>query len=326
IHFNQEFVDWKEDLKELIVKDKQTQATITYPSDILIGADGSASLVRHSLEKNGHTQSNVQHFPFGYKEADIPAGKEGSFLMEKNALHIWPQKNFMLIALPNSNGTFTCTLFLAEEGPVSFQNLNSLTDYEYFVTTYFPDLKELIPTVAHQLFENPVSGLHSISCFPWSVSGTAVLIGDAAHAILPFYGQGMNAGFEDARILSELVGKFSGDWKKIIPQFEQERKPNADAIRVLAENNFIEMRDLVSDPHFLLKKKLERHLVEWTQGQWIPQYTMVTFSHLPYEEALKKGQYQDQVLENIIQAFSIQSNSDWTKLESPVLSYLKKNS
>ena len=323
-HFDHDFLDWIPETQKLIVHDKSSDTIQQFKTNILLGADGAFSGVRKVLERYSKINTNIQEFPFGYKEADVPASPNGDFLLEKNALHIWPQKSFMLIALPNTDGTFTCTLFLGLKGDVSFEKLKSLTDWESFVAKYFPDLAELAPSVAVQLAENPVSVLSSLTCYPWSYENTAFLIGDAAHAILPFYGQGMNAGFEDISILSELIDEHDGNWEQIIPTFEQSRKPNADAIRELAERNFIEMRDLVTDPEFLVKRALEHHIVEWTQGKWTPLYTMVTFSHLPYSEALNKGNLQDQLLEKIIRELSINSECDWEKLKVAVLSYLSK--
>ena len=321
-HFENDFVDWNSETKQLVVLNKITNTKESFQTDILIGADGAFSKVRHFLEAKANTITEVGQFPFGYKEADIPSGPEGSFLLEKNALHIWPQKSFMLIALPNTNGTFTCTLFLGLKGEASFEKLNSLDDWQFFVQQYFPDLGDLIPVISKQLFENPLSVLASSTSYPWSDGNSAFLIGDAAHAILPFYGQGMNAGFEDARILSELESNFAGDWSKIIPSFETSRKPNADAIRILAERNFVEMRDLVTDSHFLLKRKLEKHIIEWTNSKWISLYSLVTFSHVPYSEALTRGNEQDELLEQIIQHFSIIPESELENLKESILDFL----
>ncbi|MEP7129077.1 MAG: NAD(P)/FAD-dependent oxidoreductase, partial [Chitinophagales bacterium] len=207
-------------------------------SNLIFGADGAYSSLRHTmqfLDRFNLSQSYIEH---GYKELTIPAGKDGSHLLYKNALHIWPRKNFMLIALPNLDGSFTCTLFFQFDGPVSFSEIKTEQDTENFFREYFPDVIPLMPTYKEDFTNNPTSSLVTISCFPWAYKDKACLIGDAAHGILPFFGQGMNCGFEDCTILNGLMDKYSDDWTKIFPAFEQSRKPNTDAIAELALNNF----------------------------------------------------------------------------------------
>ena len=248
-------------------------------ADVIFGADGafSAARLQHQLQ---HDKFDYQQYYIdcGYKELTIPAGPGNSFPMEKNALHIWPRKDYMLIALPNLDGNFTCTLFFPFEGELSFQQLDTEEKVITFFKKTFPDTLELIPDLTNQFFHNPVSSLVTVKCFPWIREDKFALIGDAAHAIVPFFGQGMNCGFEDCRILDELIDQYGDDWKTILDEYQSIRKPDADAIADLAVNNFIEMRDKTADPKFLLQKKIEARLHEKYPGKWIPAYTQVTFS------------------------------------------------
>ena len=273
--------------------------------DLIFGADGAFSALRKSFLRNDRFDYAQQYIGHGYKELSIPAGKSGEHRLEKNALHIWPRGNFMLIALPNIDGSFTCTLFFPFEGEVSFASIKNENDWMQFCTKYFPDAAALMPSLREDYLRNPVSSLHTVKCFPWTHGGRNCLIGDAAHAIVPFFGQGMNAGFEDCTMLNELMDEYvvgdntnNGDWKKILTHFENSRKPNTDAIADLALTNFIEMRDLVADAHFLKKKKIEK-LVAAAYPAYLSLYAMVSFSHIPYAEALRRGRLQNALLEKL---------------------------
>jgi kynurenine 3-monooxygenase len=235
----------------------------------------------------------------GYKELTIPPAEDGSLKMEKHALHIWPRKNFMLIALPNTDGTFTCTLFLPFEGEISFARLKTKDDVLAFFNTHFPDAVPMMPTLVEDFFNNPTSSLITTHIKPWHYKDKSALIGDAAHAIVPFYGQGMNAGFEDCSILSELLEK-EDDWSVILDKYDNKRKPNGDAVAQLALLNFVEMRDKVADPVFLERKKIEKELGKRYPEQFISVYEMVSFSHTPYNTALQCVQAQDQLLGQIM--------------------------
>ncbi len=239
-----------------------------------------------------YSQDYLAH---GYKELSIPPGPGGAFQLDKNALHIWPRSSFMLIALPNLDGSFTCTLFLELD---TFAQ----ADKAWFAAQ-FPDALALMPDFDAQWETNPVSSLVTVRCYPWSYAGRALLVGDAAHAIVPFYGQGMNAGFEDCRVLMDTLEQCAlpsgaDDWPAALSRFEREHKQNADAIAHLAVENFVEMRDKVADPVFLKKRALERRLAALLPGKVVPLYTMVTFSpRLPYAEALRRGRAQQRVLD-----------------------------
>jgi len=261
--------------------------------DFLVGADGAFSEVRKSILEMDKSEFDKSFLDYGYKELTIPEGPTG-FQLEPNYLHIWPRGHFMLIALPNPNKTFTCTLFLPYEGAKSFENLTTKAEIKSFFSSEFPEVQKLMPSLESEFLQNPTSSLVTIKSFPWSSNRTMVL-GDAAHAIVPFYGQGMNAGFEDCRVLMELVDRHHSDWDLILPIFESTRKKDTDAISELALKNFEEMRSKVMDGDFLERKKIESKLHKLYPQDWVPLYTMVTFSHMPYHQALIIGQLQDQV-------------------------------
>ena len=303
IHFNHKCDEVLLKEKKVIFIDKnQDQKIVDY--DLLFGADGAYSALRSAMQKKDRFDYSQSYINHGYKELHIPADSNNNFKLEKNALHIWPRKSFMLIALPNLDGSFTCTLFFPFEGNPSFGSLNTDMEVEKFFSDYFPDIKKLSPDYLNNYNHNPTSSLVTVRCFPWAYENSACLIGDAAHAIVPFFGQGMNCGFEDCRILDEIMNDES-DWKVILDSFQKSRKENADAIAELALNNFIEMRDLVSDPHFLHKKSIEKKISEVLKDDFISAYGMVSFSNLPYSTALKKGKQQNEVLEKLSKLESI---------------------
>lgn len=267
-------------------------------SEVIFGADGAFSAVRKRMEQTDRFSYSQYYIEHGYKELSIPP-KNGGFSLEPNYLHIWPRGNFMLIALPNNDRSFTCTLFLPFEGENSFQNLSNKDQVNAFFQREFKDAKKLLPDLTDQFFENPTGSMVTTKANPWN-RGKCVLIGDAAHAIVPFYGQGMNAGFEDVTILQQLGKKTGWNWDELLPAFSKERKRDADAISSLALNNFEEMRDHVANPDFLRRKKIEAELQKRFPDQWLPLYSMVTFSHLPYSEALRLGEIQADIMDNVL--------------------------
>jgi kynurenine 3-monooxygenase len=223
-----------------------------------------------------------------------------------NALHIWPRKDYMLIALPNLEKTFTCTLFFPFEGEASFAKLTTEEKVKEFFEKIFPDVVPLMPDYCNEFFNNPTSSLVTVKCFPWVREDKFALIGDAAHAIVPFFGQGMNCGFEDCRILDELIEQYNEDWSTILDQYQSLRKPDGDAIADLAINNFTEMRDKTADPKFLLQKKIEAKLHEKYPDKWIPAYSQVTFSpHIRYSQALERGQRQEAIMQEVMKMDNI---------------------
>lgn len=304
IYFDQRCVEADLDAPAIVVEDGQTQARTRHQGDVLFGADGAFSAIRHAMMMRPRFNYAQTYETYGYKELTIPprAGDgDDRFRIEKNALHIWPRGGFMLIALPNLDGSFTVTLFLPYEGERSFERLQTPTDVERFFAEEFPDALAVMPTLAEDFFQNPTGDLATMRCGPWHYRERACLIGDAAHAIVPFYGQGMNAGFEDCRVLGDLLdGAGERSLGSLLATFAEDRKPNADAIADLALMNFVEMRDRVADPRFLLQKQIEARIHELFGDQYLTLYSMVSFSHLPYAQALREGRAHDQLMEKIL--------------------------
>ncbi len=272
----------------------------TATGDAVIATDGAGSVIRNEMMHGGAARFNFsQHFlEHGYKELHIPDAN-GAFQMEKNALHIWARGAFMMIALPNFDGSFTCTLFLAHTGANSFEQLTDEQLLLEFFQKNFADAIPLMPNLTADFFANPTGNLGTVKCFPWNVGGKALLLGDSAHAIVPFYGQGMNASFEDCRVLNDLIGQDDIDWKTVFDKFTTARKENTDAIAQMAEENFYEMRDAVADPIFQRKRQLETRL-EHEFPDYYSKYSMVTFrADLPYKIAQERGNAQDKLLMKI---------------------------
>ncbi len=264
------------------------------------------------------------YIDFGYKELTIPAGRNEDFQMEKNALHIWPRGNFMLIALPNMDGSFTCTLFFPFDGDPSFKSLESKQKVTDFFEKTFTDALALMPTLAEDFFANPVSSLVTVKCFPWIRDDKFALIGDAAHAIVPFFGQGMNCGFEDCLVLNGLIDKHDHDWSKILAEYQQFRKPDADAIAEMALLNFTEMRDKVGNPAFLLQKKIEATFSGKHPHLWTPAYAQVTFSpQIRYSDALKNSIRQEKIMQTIMSLPDIESNWQSEEVENIMLELIQ---
>ncbi|MFN7262124.1 MAG: FAD-dependent oxidoreductase [Cyclobacteriaceae bacterium] len=283
------------------------------PFYLIIGSDGAFSAVRLAMQFTDQFNFSQNYIEHGYKELHIPAGVAGSFQMEKNALHIWPRESYMLIALPNPDGSFTLTLFFPFTGETSFEILSIKEKVTDFFKSVFPDAYALMPQLLEEFFQNPSSSLVTMRCFPW-VRNKTLLIGDAAHALVPFYGQGMNAGFEDCHVLNQLLNQFADDWDQVLPSFQEIRKPNADAIAKLALDNFVEMRDLVNDADFILRKKIESKLHEMFPEKWIPLYSMVTFhENIPYSVAYETGQKQKRIMEDVLKQPDIEKN--WENLD-----------
>jgi kynurenine 3-monooxygenase len=324
IFFNErcDGVDMSKGSANFFNTDKKTASNIQ--SDLFFGSDGAFSALRMAYQLQTDRFEYRQHYiDASYKELIIPPGPDGTFLMEKNALHIWPRGSFMLIALPNPDGNFTCTLFLPPEGEKSFAKLQTREQVKKFFDEEFPDAVPLMPSLLEDFFTNPTSSLVTVKCWPWVQQNKYALIGDAAHAIVPFFGQGMNCGFEDCVVLDQLIGKFNNNWNEIFPEYQRLRKPDGDAIADLAIANFVEMRDKTADKLFLLQKKIEARFSEKYPEKWLPLYTMVTYSpHIRYSEALQKGVEQELLMAEVMKMKNIETVWDSEEVEKKILSML----
>ncbi|RZJ33695.1 MAG: FAD-dependent monooxygenase [Flavobacterium sp.] len=325
-HFNQKI--WDVSLADATLHIGETErgewTEVKY--DKIFGADGAFSRVRHRMQRQSMFDYSQQFLQTGYKELNIPANPDGTHKLDKNSLHIWPRGEYMLIALPNLDGSFTCTLFMPFEGENSFASLTDVARVEAFFLKNLPDTVDVIPKLTEDFFKNPVSTLVTMKCYPWTFSDKVALIGDACHAIVPFYGQGMNAGFEDISVLSDLMDAHGDDWLAIFEEYQKSRKPNTDAIAELSYRNFMEMSDRTADERFLLQKKIEKRFSERHPNDWLPLYSRVTFSHRPYTEALAAGQRQKEIMDTIMQMPEIEKMWDSEAVEKKMLELLKISS
>lgn len=292
--------------------------------DKVFGADGAFSRVRHRMQRQNMFNYSQEFLNTGYKELNIPANLNGTHKLDKNSLHIWPRNEFMLIALPNPDGSFTCTLFMPFEGEHSFNALKDKATLEAFFAKHFPSTKDVIPNLVNDFFKNPTSTLVTMKCFPWTYKDKVALIGDACHAIVPFYGHGMNAGFEDITILSQMMDKYGDDWEKIFREYEISRKPDTDAIAELSYRNFMEMSSNTADEKFLLQKKIEKNFSEKYPELWEPLYSRVTFSYRPYSEALAMGDRQKEIMSHIMQIHGIEQKWNSEEIEQEIIGLLRE--
>jgi len=295
VHFNRKCTDV--DLAEPACRLETETGKLTARGDAVIGVDGAFSAVRASMQRKiENFQYSESYLAHGYKELTIPPAADGSWVIEKNALHIWPRKSFMMIALPNPDGSFTCTLFWEFEGLRSFATTKTDDDVRRFFGEEFPDAVPLMPTLLEDFKNNPTGSLVTIRCAPWYYHDKVCLLGDAAHAVVPFYGQGMNAAFEDCIVLDECLDKFPDNRERAFAGYFARRKENADALADLAIGNFIEMRDKTASRTFRAKKKLDHLLEAALPGVYLPLYTMVTFTRIPYAQAARRARRQDRIL------------------------------
>ncbi len=295
-----------------------------YQFDLVFGCDGAFSRIRHKMQRRSRFDYSQDFIDVGYKELTIPANPDGSHKLEKNSFHIWPRGRFMFIAMPNLDGSFTCTLFLPFEGDVSFERIKTKKDATEFFNTFFPNVIAEIDNLTEDFFKNPTSALVTMKCYPWTYWDKVALVGDAAHAVVPFYGQGMNAGFEDIYVLDTIIEKHGDDWETIFKEYQESRKPDADAIAELSYRNFMEMSAKTADPEFLLQKKIERKFAEKHPDKWLPVYWRVTFSDRPYSEALAIGDAQEAIMKQVMQLPDIEENWDSEEVELKMLELLAK--
>ncbi|MBL4593581.1 MAG: FAD-dependent monooxygenase [Flavobacteriales bacterium] len=311
------------DLENGIVYLENTQTGVAseVQADLVFGTDGAFSAIRYNaMQKLDRFQYSQNYIDDGYREILLPANEDGSYKLDKNALHIWPRGRFMLIALPNEDGSFTCTLFMPFKGDNSFETLTSKEAVDNFFKTTFTDFYEMMPNIADAWEDHPLSSLAIVRCYPWTHGKTA-LMGDAAHATVPFYGQGMNCGFEDCTVMWDMMQKYGDDVNKVFDEYQKSRKPDGDGVQDLSLHNYHVMRDFVGDPKFLLQKKIEGHFSEKHPDKWLPLYSQVTFSHIRYSEAWKTGQKQDAIMKNVMAKFdNIESIWDSEEVEQAILS------
>ena len=292
--------------------------------DKVFGADGAFSRVRHRMQRQSMFNYSQEFLNMGYKELNIPANADGTHKLDKNSFHIWPKQAFMLIAMPNTDGSFTCTLFMPFEGENSFDSLKDKDTLKDFFAEHFPSTLDVIPNLVEDFFKNPTSTLVTMKCYPWTFEDKVALIGDACHAIVPFYGHGMNAGFEDITILNQMIQQYGDDWTTIFKEYEKSRKPNADAIAELSYRNFMEMSSKTADDKFHLQKKIEKHFSEKYPDKWLPLYSRVTFSFRPYSEALALGDSQKAIMDEVMKMDDIEHIWDSEAVDQKILSLLEQ--
>ncbi len=319
IHFNERCTGLNLRSGAVHLRNEDTGADGVVDSKVVIGTDGATSAVRTEMLKLPRFNFSQQYLDYGYKELTIPAGTNGRHVLETHALHIWPRGTFMLIALPNIDGTFGCILFLPfEGGDVSFEALDTEAKVLSFFEGQFPDALRLMPNLIENYFGNPTGAMVTVKCSPWHADGQALLLGDAAHAIVPFFGQGMNCAFEDCTYFLELLDRYGSEWPVLFSEFEEARKANTDAIADLAIENFVEMRDRVADPRFLFRKKVELELEKKYPGLFVPKYAMVTFHRTPYSIAALRGAVQDRMLGELCDSVQRLEDIDWARAEALV--------
>lgn len=298
-HFGQRVADVDFDTRQVSLVEEPGGRRHHIHAATLIATDGGGSAVRQALMRHRDVKVTEDILPHAYKELTIPAAADGSHRMEKHALHIWPRGGYMLIALPNLDGSFTVTLFLAREGTPSFAQLEQPGELKRFFASEFPDALALIPELEQDFNTHPTGLMGTVHTAHWHADGSALLLGDAAHAIVPFHGQGMNCAFEDCLVLDQCLASHGEDWSRVFTEFETLRRPNAEAIAAMALENYVEMRDAVRDPRFLLQKKLGFLLEERNPGMFVPRYSMVMFHHLPYADAKHRGALQQRILDSL---------------------------
>ena len=322
--FNQKCIAADIEKSELACVDLSDDKAYTVSGSPIFGADGGGSVIRRAMQKSHGISASEDILGHSYKELAIPPAENGRHRIEKNALHIWPRGGFMLIALPNLDGSFTVTLFLPNGGENSFEMLTDDAVLIGFFEKHFPDALAVIPNLVEDFFTNPIGALGTVRCQPWSVSGKATLLGDAAHAVVPFHGQGMNAAFEDAYALDCLIEAHGIDWEKIFSLYQDNRKANADAIADMALENYIEMRDSVRDQRFHLQKLLAFELERRYPDRFIPRYSMVMFHHeIPYSVAQRRGSIQATLLTELTENVDLLDQVDMDRAAELVDSQLQ---
>ena len=302
IRFNHQLLSADLEQNKLLFQLSDSLEEIELPFNRVIGCDGSASILRKSIVEKADTQYVKKPLGHGYKELTIPPLKSGKFRIEPNALHIWPRGNHMLIALPNNDCSFTCTLFFPMTGATSFETVKTEKDILDLFQSQFHDAIKLIPNLVEDFQKNSTGDLASVYCKPWHLGDKALLIGDAAHAVVPFFGQGMNASFQDCSTLAKLMGQNKNDWKTIFNTFSSVQVENGHAIADMAIENYLEMRDHVNDTEYKKRRNVELKLERMFPGQFIPRYSMVSFHQIPYAEVYQRGEKQFKIIGDVLKA------------------------
>jgi len=323
IHFDEECIHVDLEKGTAIFRNAVDGKMSQAQAQVVFATDGAFSAARyHGFQKLDRFNYSQQYIPDGYREILLPANADGSYKLDKETLHIWPRGRFMLIALPNFDGSFTCTLFMPfEDDKHCFNNLDSKEKVRDFFKEVFPDFFEMMPEIAVEWDLHPLSSLAIIRCFPWT-HGRYALMGDAAHATVPFFGQGMNCGFEDCTVMNELMEEWNHDWPAIFKAYEQRRKPNGDAVQDLSLQNYIVMRDKVADPDFLLLQKIERRINFLYPQSYFPLYSMVSFTDIEYQTALKKGNEQESMIRDLIHDNTISDLTSTEAIDSIIHDYI----
>lgn len=322
IHYNMQCDGADLDAGIVYLKNLSTGEAIQDQADVVFACDGAFSAVRYkAMQKTDRFDYSQDFIDDGYRELLLPANPDGSYKLDKNALHIWPRGRFMLIALANEDGSFTCTLFMPFEGESSFETLKTDEDVERFFQNTFPDFYAMCPDLLATWHDHPLSSLAIVRCYPWT-KGKFALMGDAAHGTVPFYGQGMNAGFEDCTVMAGLMKKHNENWPIIFDEYQKIRKPDGDALQDLSVHNYYVMRDFVADPMFLLQKKIESRFSKLYPTKWMPLYSQVSFSNIRYSEAWNAGLKQDAIMKKVMDRPDIESVWDSQEIEDAILTLL----
>ena len=326
LHFNHRCADVHLDNATCTFHNEVTGESAPVKADIVFGSDGAFSAVRQKMMQGRFTYSQ-EYIEHDYKEVAFPANADGTPKMDPQCLHIWPRRYFMMMGLANQDGGFTGTLFMPNthtENAPGFDAVKTAVQVKSFFSEYFADALPIVPDIVEQYRRNPQSSLAIIRCNPWTINGKVALIGDAAHAIIPFYGEGMNAGYEDCKVLNDLLNEHGDDnWPAVLTAYGNARKPNGDAIADLSLRNFIEMRDLVADPKFLLRKKIEGHLQAKHPDQWLPLYSQVKFSDIQYKDAWREGLRHDRIMEEVLAMPGIEQKWESEEVERRVMELVR---
>ena len=322
LHFNEQCTGADLDNGLVYLENSITGKKTEHKSDVVFACDGAFSAIRYnSMQKQSRFNYSQEYIEDGYRELLLPANEDGSYKIDKNYLHIWPRGRFMLMALPNEDGSFTCTLFMPY---AIFDTLKTKADVDAFFRKTFPDFYDIMPDLADYWDDFPLSSLAIIRCYPWAI-GKVALMGDSAHATVPFYGQGMNAGFEDCTVLHDLMLKHNENWEKVFEEYKVTRKPDGDGLQDLSKHNYLVMRDYVGDPQFLLQKKFEHRIQELYPEKYLPLYSMVTFSHIRYSEAWNLGMAQEEKIKALMAKHNVKEHFESSSIDALIHELVETN-